>query len=50
MGGSVVAGIYWVEAREAAMHSFWHRTAPPATKGLLFSSSFMSESVQPRGL
>ena len=42
--GSVVPGIYWVEAREAAMHSFWHRTVPPATKGLLlFSSSFMSD-------
>ena len=33
-------------AREAAMHSFWHRTVPPATKGLLlFSSSFMSDSA-----
>lgn len=44
--GSVVPGIYWVEAREAAMHSFWHRTVPPASKGLLlFSSSFMSDSA-----
>ena len=50
LGGSIVAGIYWVEAREAAMHSSWHRTAPPATKGLLlFSSSFVSDSVQPCG-